>query len=118
MTHIPMGMVIGAFMFQVASLKRIELSKTAHHCIVLALVFIVPTALLGYMDWQHRYAGLVSSVIITKMILAVALAILLSASVYVYRKGKLDNKIITVMYTLNLITVTGLGYIGGLLIFG
>ena len=95
MTHIPMGMVIGAFMFQLGSFRWDELSKTAHHCIMLALIFLPPTALFGYMDWQHRYTGFLSTLIITKMILALLLAVLLSLSVYLYRKGMQDKKLIT-----------------------
>jgi uncharacterized membrane protein len=117
-THIPMGMVMGALMFQIASFKWDELSKTAHHCIVLALVFLPPTALFGYMDWQHRYTGFLSNIIIAKIILAVALLLFLSASVYFYRKGVLDKKVITAIYLLNLAAATGLGFLGGMLIFG
>jgi uncharacterized membrane protein len=118
MTHIPMGMVIGAFMFQIASFKREGLSTTAHHCIMLALVFLPLTALFGYMDWQHRYTGFLSNIIIAKIVLAFALLIFLSASVYFFRKGVLDRKVITTIYLLNLLTAAGLGFLGGMLIFG
>ena len=117
-THIPMGMVIGAFLFQAASFKWEELSKTAHHCIVLALIFIPPTILFGYMDWQHRYTGFFSSAIIAKMILAPVLAILLSTSVYLYRRGLPGRKTLAALYALNLLTATGLGFMGGILVFG
>ena len=58
-THISVGMVIGAFLFAlVANLMRHErLALTARHCILLAMIGLFPTALLGYMDWQHRYGG-------------------------------------------------------------
>jgi len=118
MTHIPMGMVIGAFLFQTASFRWEELSKTAHHCIVMAFIFIPPTVLFGYMDWKHRYAGYLSSIIIAKIILATVLFILISTELYLYRKGMTDKKFTAILYTLNLFTAAGLGFFGGQLIFG
>ncbi len=118
MTHIPMGMIIGAFMFQIASFKWDELSKTAHHCLTLALIFLPPTILFGYMDWQHRYAGYLSSIILTKIILAPVLLMLLSVTVYFYRKGILSKKVLTALYILNLLTATAMGFLGGMLVFG
>ncbi len=118
MTHIPMGMVIGGFIFQAASSRWEALSRTAHHCIVLALLFAPLTALLGFMDWQHRYMGYVSSLIIVKMSLAFTLLLLLSLSVYLYRRRKLGMKVMTILYAINLINAAGLGFLGGVLIFG
>lgn len=117
-THVPMGMVIGAFMFQAASFKWEELSKTAFNCIVLAAIFLPPTALFGYMDWQHRYNGHLSRIILAKMILACVLFLLLLTEIYLERKGKLDRKSAAALYTLNLLTAVGLGFLGGQLIFG
>lgn len=118
MTHIPMGMVIGAFLFQIASFKWDELSLTAHNCIILAYIFIPPTVIFGYMDWQHRYEGFLSRMIIVKMILALALFLLLSADLYLYRKGMTGKKETAALYTLNLIAAVGLGFFGGILVFG
>lgn len=118
MTHIPMGMVIGGFIFQAASFRWEALSKTAHHCIVLALLFVPLTALLGFMDWQHRYMGYVSGLIIVKMILALTLFILLSVSVYLYRRRNPGMGVMTLLYALNLLNAAGLGFLGGVLIFG
>jgi uncharacterized membrane protein len=118
MTHIPMGMVIGAFLFQGASFRWDEFAKTAHHCIILGFIIIPPTILFGYMDWQHRYSGFLSSIIMIKMILAIVLFLILSADIYIYRKGITDKKIMISLYTLNLFTAIGLGFSGGQLIFG
>lgn len=117
-THIPMGMVIGAFMFQFASFRWDELSKTAFHCIVLAFIFIPPTVLFGYMDWQHRYSGYLSSIIITKIILAIILFLLLSVEIYLHRNGAENRNIFMGLYTLNICAAVGLGFFGGSLIFG
>ncbi|RLA89109.1 MAG: hypothetical protein DRG34_04025 [Deltaproteobacteria bacterium] len=58
-THIPVGMVIGAFIFGIVSWKfrKENLARTAHHCITLALLALLPTVIVGIMDWQHYYAG-------------------------------------------------------------
>lgn len=117
-THIPMGMVIGALMFQFASFRWEDLSKTAFHCIVLGLIFLPPTALFGFMDWQHRYAGYLSGIILAKFLLAIALFILLAAEVYLYRIGSDNKKLTAALYTMNLIAAIGLGFLGGELIFG
>ena len=55
LTHLPIGMVMGAFFFVLVALtfRRANLAKTARHCSVLALIAAVPTILLGIMDWQH-----------------------------------------------------------------
>ncbi|HNX23192.1 MAG TPA: hypothetical protein PKG60_04040 [Spirochaetota bacterium] len=118
MTHIPMGMVIGAFLFQAASFRWEVLAKTAHHCIALACIFIPPTVLFGYMDWQYKYTGYLSSIIMAKIILATVLFILLLTDLYLFRKGTTGKKTATVLYTLNLFTAVGLGFLGGKLIFG
>jgi uncharacterized membrane protein len=117
-THIPMGMVMGGFLFAMASFKRQELAKTAYHCIVLAFISAPVVAVLGIMDWQHRYMGSWTNLIIAKMILAVVFMVLLAAAVYLNRKGNIDGKIMIVVYALCLLAATGLGFIGGELIFG
>ena len=117
-THIPMGMILGSFLFALGSLKWDELAKTAHHCSILALLFLPITATLGIMDWQHRYAGMISNFIIAKLILAGTIAVLLSVTVYLYRKRNPGPKALMVLYTLCLFNGIGLGFIGGSLAYG
>ncbi|MEX1346310.1 MAG: DUF2231 domain-containing protein [Desulfobacterales bacterium] len=59
LTHVPIGMVMGAFIFVLIAViaRKKNLAQTARHCSVLALIAAVPTALLGLMDWQHFYGG-------------------------------------------------------------
>ena len=59
MTHVPIGMVIGAFVFILAAraFGKAAFLASARHCTALALVAAIPTIVLGYMDWQHYYAG-------------------------------------------------------------
>ncbi len=55
--HIPIGLVIGAFVFFVVALifKRKQLVLTARHASILALVFALPSILFGVLDWIHFY---------------------------------------------------------------
>ena len=54
LTHIPMGMVMGAVIFRLVSFipKLRFLAKTGYHCVVLGLIGVFPTAFAGYLDWQ------------------------------------------------------------------
>jgi uncharacterized membrane protein len=119
-THIPVGMVIGAFIFGVVSLKfrKEKLARTANHCIALALLALLPTVIVGIMDWQHYYAGAWLFPIKMKLPLAGLLLILLvfafSAS---YRAETITKQVLTI-YALCLLNVTALGYFGGELVYG
>ncbi len=60
LTHIPMGLVFGAFTFALVALlfRRTILPQLAYNRIILlALVLAFPTILFGYTDWQHFYEG-------------------------------------------------------------
>jgi uncharacterized membrane protein len=58
-THVPVGLVIGGFIFALtgAMLKRPSLTKSARNCFWLALLFLPIAVLFGLMDWHHFYAG-------------------------------------------------------------
>lgn len=117
MTHIPMGMTIGAFLFRIASYKLDDLAKTANYCLILALIFMPLTAVLGIMDWQYRYLGKISNLIVAKMALAFALTIFLSLTIYLFKKRNISRNLITLLYLICMCTAIPLGYIGGKLIF-
>jgi uncharacterized membrane protein len=57
LTHVPIGMVMGAFLFVLGALifRRTSLAQSARHCSVLALVVALPTAFLGIIDWLHFF---------------------------------------------------------------
>lgn len=118
LTHIPMGMVMGCFFFGLLAWKfgKIELRRTSLHCSVLALIFIVPTIIAGYMDWVHRFGGVYSGLIIAKMILAAILTGLLGYSVILHRQ-EADAKKLFIVYSLCLICAVGLGFSGGELVY-
>jgi uncharacterized membrane protein len=119
-THLPVGLIIGAFVFALIAwiFNRKNLAQTARHCLVLALVMAVPTILLGLMDWQHRFGGAYLFEIKMKLVLAgILLFLLLVAVVYASLVGAF-TKTVVALYALCLVTVIGLGYFGGELVYG
>jgi len=120
LTHVPIGLVMGAFFFAVVGLifKRANLAQTARHCTVLALIAAVPTAILGILDWQHFYGGSLLFAIKMKLVLAGVLLIFLFLAVIFGFFGETFVKIIIPIYVLCLLTAVGLGYFGGELVYG
>jgi len=120
LTHIPMGMVMGAVVFRLASfVPRLKvLAKTGYHCVVLGLLGIAPTVFTGYLDWQHKYQGVWEFLIILKMVLATVLTILLVAIAFTDdpENPRLDKK--TGSYILIVLVAIGLGFSGGELQYG
>ena len=119
-THLPAGLIIGAFVFALIAwiFNRKNLAQTARHCLVLALVMAVPTILLGLMDWQHRFGGAYLFEIKMKLVLAgILLFLLLVAVVYASLVGAFTKTVVAI-YALCLATVIGLGYFGGELVYG
>ena len=119
-THIPVGLVIGAFIFALAAwiFHRDILYRSARHCIILALVAVPLVVLLGLMDWQHYYGGTLLLPIRMKMWLAAVLAALLLVAWRVSKKEDTMKRRFTVVCGLCLVTVIALGYFGGELVYG
>jgi len=119
-THIPMGMVMGAVVFRLASfLPRLKvLAKTGYHCVIFGLLGIAPTAFAGYLDWQHTHGGAWEFLIILKMALASVLTIVLLSIAIMDdpENPKLDKK--TGFYILIILLAIGLGFSGGELQYG
>lgn len=120
LTHIPMGMVMGAFFFGLAGLvlKKQEFFKTATHCVGLGLLFILPTVFAGYLDWQHTYEGEWLTLIIVKMVLACVLTVLMGVAFVQGRKDDASPKLLFALYVLCLFCAVGLGFSGGQLQYG
>jgi len=119
-THIPMGLVIGAVVFRLASfVPRIQmLAKTGYHCAILGLLGVFPTIFTGYLDWQHRFGGAWEFLIVLKMVLAAVLTVLL---LLIAIKDDPDNRRfdrITGWYVLMVLVAIGLGFSGGELQYG
>lgn len=99
-------------------MKKPEFFKTATHCTGLGLIFMLPTAIAGYMDWQHSFEGQWEMLIVIKMVLAIVLTILLGLAFQLGRKGETDEKILFAVYILCLLCAVGLGFSGGELQYG
>ena len=117
-THLPMGMAMGAFFFGLASLRYEALAATARHCAVLGVIFVPPTIVAGIFDWQHYYDGDWSGLFITKFVLAGLLTLLLLGAALAGRGERNDSKLPLVLYALCLFAAVGLGYIGGEIGYG
>jgi uncharacterized membrane protein len=117
--HLPMGMIIGMFLFSLLGLKWKDshFPRTAYHCSVLALVSIPFVILAGIMDWQYRLNGDWAPQIKIKMVLASILTVLLIYAVIARGRGA-SPKHLFVVYTLCLLCAGGLGYEGGQLVYG
>ena len=120
MTHIPMGMIIGGFLFAVGSavMKKDDLAMAAHYCYTLALIFVLPTMILGYMDWQYKFDGEWNRLILTKIILAVMLTIMLGITFFYGKNVKVDIKQKLILYVICFAIALGIGFIGGELQYG
>jgi uncharacterized membrane protein len=119
LVHVPMGMIIGMFIFSLLGLtwKKGYLLQTAYHCSVLALAFIIPVILAGLMDWQHSLNGEWKTLIIVKMVLSCILTILLIYAVIIRNRGASPRHLFLI-YALCLACAGGLGYSGGQLVYG
>jgi uncharacterized membrane protein len=119
-THMPIGLITGALALMIVALlfRKDNLQRSARHAFILALVFAVPTVILGIMDWIHFYNGAWLPAIKAKIILASILLILLTAGAILGRPGKAGSPVMLVIYILSFLTAVGLGYFGGNLVFG
>ena len=120
LTHIPIGVVVAALIFGLTGwlLRRPALGQAARYCLGLAWLFIFPTVLLGFMDWQHYYQGAWLLPIIVKISLASFLFVLLSIGLILVKTGREESKALLAIYLIAFLTVGGLGYFGGRLVFG
>ena len=118
--HMPIGLMVGAFIFAVLAFvfRRQTLLLTPRHCIILTFIWVFPTILLGYMDWQHFYGGAWLFPIKVKLTVAPLLACLLVIAILLGRKyGATSRKVLSV-YFLCFCSVVVLGYFGGQLVYG
>lgn len=119
-THLPMGLVLGAFIFAATAfvLKKEELNKTAYHCSILALLTAIPAIFVGITDWQYRLDGSWTMPIQIKIPLSIVLLLLLGS---IYKVGKSPKKkpfLMLVLYALSSLVVMNIGFFGGELIYG
>jgi len=118
--HMPIGLVVGSVVFAVVALifRSLNLSLTARHCIILSFIWVFPTMLFGYMDWQHYYAGVWLFPIKVKIIVAFMLMALLFISLLLGSRYGARAKITLLFYFFCFLCVVVLGYFGGQLVYG
>ncbi|HET6452035.1 MAG TPA: c-type cytochrome [Spirochaetia bacterium] len=120
LTHIPIGLVVGAFLFFLVAVLfgRKNLVVTARHVSILAFLFVFPTILFGVFDWLHFFKGALIAPIKYKMILASAVMVLLGAGIIVGSELEVRTAPLMIIYALAVIGVVGLGWFGGRLVYG
>ncbi len=118
-THLPLGMMVGAFLFALLArlLGKPSLVPTSRHCTALAFISMFPTAALGVMDWLHFYGGAWLFPVRMKILLASTLAVVLLICLLLERRAHVMRKTLLVFLTLGVMTSAGLGYFGGELVF-
>jgi uncharacterized membrane protein len=118
--HMPIGLMVGAFIFAVLAFvfRRQTLLLTPHHCIILTFIWVFPTILLGYMDWQHFYGGAWILPIKVKLVVAPCLTVLLAAAIFLGRRFGAASVRVLPVYLLCFCAVVVLGYFGGQLVYG
>ena len=118
--HMPIGLIVGALLFRIAAalFRRPALAQTAHYCTILAFIFLFPTLLFGFMDWQHFYAGVWLRPIKIKILLAAVLIVSVSVGIFLaYKKGT-GSGLVLINYGISFVIVVVLGYYGGNLVYG
>lgn len=120
LTHITIGLTVAALIFGVVAWvwRQPSLARAARYCLILAWLFIFPTVLLGFMDWQHWYRGAWLPPILIKISLAGFLFLLLSLGMILIFTGREESKALLAIYFIAFFTTIGLGYYGGRLVFG
>ena len=131
-THITVGLTLATLVFAIVSLlfRRVRLKLTAWHCAVLAVVSVVPTVILGWMDWQEKLNGEWLTVIVIKMVLAGSLFVCLLAGLLLGRERPNEQNEATVqpwrspraiaalvLYGVCAGIVIALGFYGGSLVY-
>ena len=119
-THIPIGLVIGAFLFFLVAIifGKKNLLSTARHVSILAFLFVFPTILFGVFDWLHFFKGAFIQPIKIKMILASSVLVLLAIGIIIGGEVKIHAGPMVVIYSLAFVCVVGLGWFGARLVYG
>jgi hypothetical protein len=119
-THGPIGAMMVAFGLALSVLlwrrHEQELLTSAYYTVIIAFVLLIPTVLVGILDWQHYYSGAWIFQVKMKIALASLLFVLLSITLIVGRFPNRRYSIMLVLFTLCLFNVLALGHIGGELV--
>jgi len=117
--NMPIGLVVAACALLLLALiiRSSILARCAHYIMLAALVFLIPTILTGYMDWEHYFSGGWIHPIKLKMGLAFLLAILMLVAVIQGMNKEGPTLPELGLYVLCLATVVILGFLGAELVF-
>jgi uncharacterized membrane protein len=118
--HMPIGLVVGALIFSLVLtlFRRERLTLTPRHCILLAFIWVFPTMLFGFMDWQHFYGGAWLFPIKVKIIVAPLLTVFLFIAILLGRRYGAGSMKVIPFYFISFCCVVVLGYFGGQLVYG
>lgn len=118
LVHLPVGMSIGAFCFWLMAVitGRPIYRTTAYQAIVLAFISIFFTIPVGVFDWQRFYGEAWLFEIKMKLALASLYFVIVALAVIVGRRHK-DSPVMPVLYFSSVMTVMGLGFFGGQLVY-
>ena len=118
-THIPIGLTCGALLLGLVSLifRHQAMAKAARYSTVISLIFLIPVALLGYMDWQHHFAGGWLQPITVKIVLAAFLFLFLCVALILGKKADAVPGKLLVFYLFCFLTAGGLGFFGGQIVY-
>jgi uncharacterized membrane protein len=120
LTHLPIGLALASLIFFLVAkiFRKPAYFTTARHCITVAAITVPFAAFLGLMDWQHFYGGAYIFPVKIKFVLAGGLFVLLVIGISaVIRKHSGSSKSL-LFYVVYSISVIGLGYFGGELVYG
>ena len=111
---LPMGLLMGGFLFFLTSLmiKSASLGQTAYHCLMLAWISLVPTGITGLLDWSYFYKSSIGGPILGKMILLPLLFFLIGFVTWMMRRSIARPHRLVTGYLLCLNIALSLAYYG------
>ena len=114
------GLVVASlvFIYIAVIFRRHNLEQTVRHCIILAFIWIFPTMLFGYMDWQHFYRGEANPWIFAKIILGVLLTALFGYGFYLGKRSLHDQPRFRAVAVGCFLVAVAIGFCGGELQYG
>ncbi|RJR42704.1 MAG: hypothetical protein C4576_15620 [Desulfobacteraceae bacterium] len=117
--NMPIGLITGALLLGIAALlfKRWNTRISSRHCLILALLFLIPTVFSGIMDWQHFYGGVWLFAIKAKILLGTLLVVFLIWGILISSKPEKGPMTLLTCALAFCISVA-LGYFGGDIVFG
>lgn len=118
LVHVPSGLSIGALCLALWSLVTGQRTSraAAYQMVVVALIFAIFAMAVGIIDWQRFYGGAWIFEIKMKLALASLYLVLLLAAAALGRRHN-DSPAMPVLHGSCVLTVMGLGFFGGQLVY-